>query len=929
MLTLIDGNSLLFRAYYGVHSRLTRRDGTPTGAAYGFFNMILPVLAAAKPNDSFVCVFDASRITFRQDIYKDYKANRSETPADLISQGHLIRAGLAAAGMPVLCVPGVEADDVIATLARENCTTTDATRIITSDKDLMQLVSDCVFLYDGMKNHEIRQPEVKEKFGVRPDQVIDVQSLMGDSSDNVPGVPGIGPKKASELINQFGSLDELYEHLDEISNERTRNLLRDNREMAYISRRLVSLKTDVNLDGLVIGPFVFNTPAALDFVRNQLESASLAAKIEKLFPMEKYNASAQPTEFQFPGSACPTDAAPAAPAATVPAGRAQIATDFETITTPAALDAFLKKIDKVVAFDTETTGLNQTSDKIVGISLAADAHCGAYIPIRHRTHSSDLFGGDTVAPNQISLDTVREKLWPIMTNPDITKVGHNLKYDLHILENEGWDTAKIAPIDDTMLLSYALHGSLHGHGLDELAVKYLGHENISFSSLFPTGTKDCDKHFDTLDIAVAAPYAAEDAAVCFALYELMRPQLDANEKLRALYDKCDLPLMPILMQMERAGVLVNKTGLQSLSTVFHGQMEKLEREIWDLAGHEFNIASPKQLGVVLFDELHLPENKKRSTDADTLNDMIDAHPIIEKILNWRSIAKLAGTYADALPRQIASDGRIHTTYLQTSTNTGRLSSRDPNLQNIPIKTEVGEEIRKCFIAPPGHVLISSDYSQIQLRLLADVANVHTFKETFNDGLDIHEQTARKIFGIPSDQPVPKEMRRAAKTVNFSIIYGISSFGLSSQLGVSRPAAQEIINSYMAGLPEIKEYIENIKKFATENACVYTPWGRRIELPEVRNPRMRAYAMRAAVNAPIQGFEADLMRRAMVEIDKTIIQPNSDKIRMIMQVHDEIIFECEESVATEFARKIEYAMENIAKLSVPLEAEYIIGRVWGK
>lgn len=928
MLTLIDGNSLLFRAYYGVHSRLTRRDGTPTGAVYGFFNMILPVLGAAGPDDSFVCIFDASRITFRQDIYPQYKANRSETPADLISQGIMIREAMAALGMPVLCIPGVEADDVIATLARENCNKTDTTRIITSDKDLMQLVSDCVYLYDGMKAREIRAPQVVEKFGVGPEHVVDVQSLMGDATDNVPGVPGIGPKKASELINQFGGLDALYEHLEDVKNERIRTLLRDNREQAFISRQLVRLKDDVNLDGLQIRPFVFNTPAALEFVKTKLESASLVAKIEKMFPIAQYDPDAQTPQFQYPASVCPTGIdTPAQPQPAAP--HVQVATEYEIITTPQELDAFLARVKNVLAFDTETTGLSPMNDKIVGISLAADTRRGAYIPIRHITKSADLFGDQDTAPNQMPIDVVRKKLWPFLTNPEIVKVGHNLKYDLHILENEGWPTSEITPIDDTMLLSYALHGTTHGHGLDELALKYLGHENISFASLFGAATRDTDRHFDELTLAAAAPYAAEDATVCMALYELMRPQLDADSRLRELYETCDLPLMPILMQMERAGVLVNKAGLQNLSAVFHDQMSALEREIWDMAGREFNIASPKQLGAVLFDEMHLPENKKRSTDAAALNDIIDAHPIVEKILNWRSIAKLAGTYADALPRQIASDGRIHTTYLQTSTNTARLSSRDPNLQNIPIKTALGEEIRKCFIAPDGRVLISADYSQIQLRLLADVANVKMFKETFNSNLDIHEQTARKIFGIASDAPVPRDLRRAAKTVNFSIIYGISSFGLSGQLGVSRAAAADVINSYMAELPEIKTYIDQIKEFAMENACVYTPWGRRIELPEVKNPRMRAYAMRAAVNAPIQGFEADLMRRAMVEIDKNIMKPNADKIRMIMQVHDEIIFECDAAAAAEFASKIKHAMENAAKLSVPLAAEYVIGTQWGK
>ena len=927
MLTLIDGNSLLFRAYYGVHSRLTRRDGTPTGAVYGFFNMILPVLASAKPNDSFVCVFDASRISFRQDIYPEYKSNRSETPADLITQGIMVRTGLVEMGVPVLCIPGVEADDVIATLAHENVN--DQTRIITSDKDLMQLVNNRVFLYDGMKTHDVREPEVLEKFGVRPDQVIDVQSLMGDSTDNVPGVRGIGPKKAAELINRFGSLDNLYAHIDDVENERVRNMLRDNREMAYISRQLVTLKTDVNLDGLVLAPLTFNTPAALKFVRDSVESATLAAKIEKLFPLSKFNPDAVAPTMTFPGSSCPTEIEPNRPAPTAPAQPKKVASEFTIIRTVAELDKFLATVRSVIAFDTETTGLNQTTDKIVGISLAVDSARGAYIPIRHQISGADLFAMNTLAPNQLDVETVRKHIWPIFTNPDITKVGHNLKYDFHILENEGWNTTQIRPIDDTMLLSYALHGSTHGHGLDELATKYLGHTDISFDSLFPNVTRDSDKHFDLLDINVAAPYAAEDASVCMALYELMRPELNADAKLHRLYETCDLPLMPVLMKMERNGVLVNRAGLASLSGAFHDQLTKLEGEIWALAGHEFNIASPKQLGTVLFDELKLPENRKRSTDAETLNDLIDSHPIIEKILSWRSIAKLAGTYADALPKQIESDGRIHTTYLQTSTNTGRLSSRDPNLQNIPIKTELGEEIRKCFVAPLGRVLISVDYSQIQLRLLADVANVKTFRETFNNGEDIHDQTARKIFGLAQNAPVPREMRRAAKTVNFSIIYGISSFGLAGQLGVSRPAAAAIIESYMAGIPEIKKYIDYIHQFVSKNACVYTPWGRRIELPDVKNPRMRSYAMRAAVNAPIQGFEADIVRRAMVDIDKNIIQPNSDAISMIMQVHDEIVFECDENRADEFAKQIKTAMENITKISVPLVAEYVIGTKWGK
>ena len=927
MLTLIDGNSLLFRAYYGVHSRLTRRDGTPTGAVYGFINMILPILSAAKANDSFICVFDASRITFRQDIYPEYKMNRSETPADLISQSFLVREGLTAMGIPVLCVPGVEADDVIATLAHQNCTSIDTTRIITSDKDLMQLVSDCVYLYDGMKQREIREAEVLEKFGVTPPQVIDVQSLMGDSSDNVPGVPGIGPKKAAELINEFGSLDNLYNNLDKVKNERIRGLLHDNREMAYISKQLVTLKTDVDLSGLKFGPFVFDTNNAIEFVREKLESQSLITKIERAFPQTtKKTDKTTETIFDFPTNACEINAATRTDTEQkIP----QLNIKSHTITTVSELDNFLSTVQDIIAIDTETTGLDFISDKIVGISLSTNSTNGAYIPLGHVTSSSDLFGTTSLAANQLDIKTVYQKLWPTLTNPSILKIGHNLKYDFHILENAGWDTDKIRPYDDTMLLSYILYGTTHGHGLDELALKYLGHKNISFASLFPPKTRNNDMHFDEIPIDNATPYAVEDTCVCCALYDLMRPQVDNNPTLKHLYETCDLPLMPILMHMEKLGVLADKNKLNQLSTVFHSQLQKLEKEIWDLATHKFNIASPKQLAAVLFDELGLPANKKRSTDADKLNDLIDTHPIVEKILNWRSVAKLAGTYADALPRQIAHDGRIHTTYLQTSTNTGRLSSRDPNLQNIPIKTELGEEIRKCFIARSGYKLISVDYSQIQLRLLADIANVKTFKETFNSGTDIHEQTARKIFNIPSDQPVPRDARRAAKTVNFSIIYGISSFGLAAQLGVSRTEAQTIINSYMAGLPEIKEYIEKTKQFVTQNSYVTTPWGRRIEFPEANNPRTRAYAMRAAINAPIQGFEADLMRRAMIQIKQDIINPNSDKIQMIMQVHDEIVFECKSEFATEFAERIKSAMENIATLSVPLIAEYVIDTTWGK
>lgn len=923
MLTLIDGNSLVFRAYYGVHGNLTRSDGLPIGAVYGFFNMVLPILAAAKPNDSFVCVFDASRISFRQNIYPQYKMNRRETPADLLQQSELIRIGIHEMGIPVLCIPGVEADDVIATIATNNCKDVASTRIITGDKDLMQLVSNCIYLYDGMKQKEIHENEVLEKFSVQPNQVIDVQSLMGDSTDNVPGVPGIGPKKAAELINEFNSLDNLYANLDSVKNERIRNLLKDNQEQAYISKQLVTLKRDVDLSGLKITPFCFDKNGALKFVQEKIESKSLIAKIEKLFPDDTQTCTPHITEYEK--SVCPVVDIPTKTTEISKMGEMNII----TISTESDLDEFLSHVKNVIAFDTETTGLDQTTDKIVGISLAYDDTHGAYIPIRHITKSTDLFGQDSLATNQLSIDIVYKKLWPIFTNKNIIKIAHNIKYDLHILDNDGWDVMKISPIDDTMLLSYALYGAKHGHSLDELAEKYLGHANIKFEDLFDSKTKDSDRHFETLPIDAATQYSSEDSVICMALYNLMRPQLDAQEKLRELYETCDLPLCPILFLMEKYGVAVNRERLNHLSGVFHNQLEKLQKEIYELSGHEFNVASPKQLATVLFEELKLPNSKRGSTDANILNDLVEIHPIIEKILNWRSVAKLAGTYADALPRQIANDGRIHTTYLQTSTNTGRLSSRNPNLQNIPIKTELGEEIRKCFVAESGKTLIAVDYSQIQLRLLAEVANVEMFKETFNAGLDIHEQTARKIFKIPETTIVPKDLRRAAKTINFSIIYGISAFGLANQLNISREEAKKIIDSYMAGLPEIKDYIEHITDFVLKNHFVYTPWGRKIEIPEAGNPRMRGYATRAAINAPIQGFEADIVRRAMINVYNKIVVPNANKIKMILQVHDEIIFECDEASAQHFADLIKQEMENVAKLSVPLIAEAIISPIWDK
>ncbi|MCL2338968.1 MAG: DNA polymerase I [Proteobacteria bacterium] len=953
-MTLIDGNSLVFRAFFGLHQRLTRRDGTPVNAVYGFCNMILPLLAAADPDDIFICVFDAHRKNWRNDIYPEYKGNRPDTPPDLVAQIPLVRRVAESFGMPVMVIDDMEADDVIATLANHECALGRKTRIVTSDKDLMQLVSHCAFLYDGMKEKEIHAPEVLEKFGVRPDQVIDAQSLIGDSVDNVPGVPGIGPKTAAELINQFGSLDELYKNLDAVKSDRIRNSLAANKEMAMISRRLVTLKTDVKLPKFSAEPFRFDTQRALEFVARELESPALENKIKRLFGGESRlppvggesarsaggGASPEKLSKNFNSNNLFEEAPPRRPTADTPPLRGGDATPhkktFKIIYSESDLDEFLATTGDVLAIDTETTGLNHMTSKLVGISMATADNHGVYIPIRHAEKTNELFddavGARRDAPlQQMSIDEVKRKLWPVLKNHRVVKVGHNLKYDLHILENEGWATSEIAPIDDTMLLSYALYGTAHGHGLDELAKIYLDRDNIEFDSLFPPRTKSDDKDFAKVDIEKGAEYSAEDSYVAFALHKLFREKLDADAKLKKLYEECDRPLLRILMRMERDGVLVDQRRLKNLSEIFHEQLNELQKKIWHIAGREFNIASPKQLGELLFDELKLPGGgKSKSTDASTLAEIADAHPIISKILEWRSLSKLAGTYTDALPKQIGADRRIHTTYLQTSTNTGRLSSRDPNLQNIPIKTDLGKSIRKCFVADAGNVLISADYSQIQLRLLAHVADVAELKRAFNNGEDIHETTARRVFGISPSHPVPRDLRAKAKTVNFSIIYGVSPFGLSQQLDIPHAEAKSIIDSYMAGFPEIKEYMERVKEFVMENGYVLTPWGRRVELPDIKNPRTRAYALRAAINAPIQGFEADLMRLAMVNISEKLKSDSAaGSAKMIMQVHDELVFECPEHHAAHAAKIIESEMENVAKLSVPIIADTHIAPDWEK
>lgn len=841
MITLIDGNSLLFRAFYGLHASLSRSDGTPINAVYGLCNMILPILNKANEKDYFICIFDASKHTFRTDIYKEYKANRQETPKELLMQKELSRNLFKSFGIPVLEIKEVEADDVIATLVKKYSRNFEI-RIITSDKDLMQLVSSDVFLYDTLKEKEIREKEVIEKFGVPPNKVVDVQSLIGDSVDNVPGVLGIGPKKATELINEFNSLEEIYNNLEKLTNKRTKDLLSVNKENAFLSKKLVKLKDDVDLEDFEIVPFIFDYENALSFVKNELESKSLEVKIEKLFNKKKSQ-------------------------------------NFEIKKIISLQD--LLKITK------EEVIISINKQNIFDLSLEVLSDSKFYY---------SLF------INQNNFENIKSILLDIFKNKNLLKIGFDLKNIFHILNFTSFDIQEIENFDDILLISYLING-LSIKDLNSLFEKYLGEssDNTFFS----------EKKYEITLIN--------------SVYKILKQSLEEEQDLLNIYKNYDLPLLKILFKMEKVGISLDKERLFEISNEFHNSLNKIEEEIFNISGTTFNISSPKQLGNVLFDKMGLPSNKNRNTDAETLSELIELSPIVEKILEYRSISKLISTYTDSLPKDIKEDGRVHTTYMQTSTNTARLSSRDPNLQNIPIKTEEGRKIRNCFVSLKGKDLVSLDYSQFQLRLLADIADVKVFKDTFKSGLDIHKQTAKKIFNIKNDSDVSSEQRRIAKTVNFSIIYGVSAFGLAKQLQTTQTEAKYIIDSYMQELKEVKDYIEETKEFAKKNGFVRTPWGRKIFLDLNNRFINQQYLLRAAINAPVQGFEADIMRFIMKEIDKEISK--DEHAKMILQIHDEIVFEVESNFSEEFAKKIKNIMENSVKLSLPLKADYTIGNNW--
>ena len=922
-LHLIDGSAFIFRAYHALPPLTRKSDGLPVGAVAGFCNMLQRYVENNIGPDApthVAVIFDHSGKTFRNDMYDLYKANRSATPEDLIPQFPLTRTATRAFNVACKEVEGFEADDIIATLACRAREAGGACTIISSDKDLMQLVGGGVVMLDAMKNKVIDYDGVVEKFGVAPERVVDVQALAGDSVDNVPGAPGIGIKTAALLINEYGSLEELLDRAGEIKQPKRRESLVDNRAQIELSKQLVQLECNMELD-FSIEDLEVRDPdpqELLGFVA-QMEFRTLSKRLaEKL------------------GVQAPVIAEPEVQQSAVEAPEAAAAVPFdaekyETITDAAGLQTWIDRIYArgYVAVDTETTGLNEMRADLVGVSLCVQAGEAAYLPLTHRAgQSDDLFGTDALAEGQMDQDTALAMLKPLLEDSTILKIGQNMKYDAKILARVG---IQVAPIDDTMLMSYAQNGGLHNHGMDLLSERYLDHAPISIKTLLGSGKSAIT--FDRVPIDEASRYAAEDADITLRLWHYLKPRLHLN-RVTAVYESLERPLVPVLAEMEMQGIKVDRDVLSRMSNGFAQKMAGLEAEIHEMAGRSFNVGSPKQLGEVLFDEMGLPGGKKGKTGAyatgvDVLEDLATEHELPGRVLDWRQLSKLKSTYTDALQDHIHPDtGRVHTSYSIAGASTGRLASTDPNLQNIPIRTEEGRKIREAFVAETGKTLVALDYSQIELRILAHVADIPTLKQAFADGIDIHALTASQMFDVPLDQ-MTSEIRRKAKAINFGVIYGISGFGLARNLRIPRAEAQAFIDTYFTRFPGIRTYMDDTVAFAKEHGYVQTLFGRRIHTPEIGAKGPHAgFAKRAAINAPIQGTAADVIRRAMVRMPEAIAHVPA---KMLLQVHDELLFEVDDSAVEELIQVAKQVMERaslpVVKLDVPLIVEAGSGLNW--
>ena len=960
---LIDGSGYIFRAFHALPPLTRPSDGLPVGAVHGFCAMLWKLIRESKSSEApthLAVIFDAGRETFRNKIYPEYKAHRPPAPEELVPQFPLIRDAVKAFNVASIELDNYEADDLIATYTRDVVNAGGDVTIVSSDKDLMQLIRPGVVMLDGMKAKKIGPDEVREKFGVAPDKVIDVQSLAGDSTDNVPGVPGIGVKTAAELIGEYGDLDTLLARAGEIKQPKRREKLIEFAEQARISRELVTLKQDVPTE-IGVERFALRDPipdTLLGFLRD-MEFNSLTKRIaeglgvEAPAPLERSvgstvlpppssrsDASHQSGEVANIG----TPNAGVAHAHTAVMKAPIDRTKYETVATKATLEKWVRAAQEAghVAFDTETTGLDANAADLVGFSLATEPGKACYVPVGHQEGANDLFGGGGLAEGQMALRDALQLLKPLLEDDGVLKIGQNLKFDMLVMLRHG---IAIHPIDDTMLLSYTLDGGRGTHGMDDLALRHLGHVCMSFDQALEhaPGAKKSEKTFAGVPIAKATEYAAEDADVTLRLWQKLKPRL-AAERMTTVYETLERPLVPVIVEMERAGIKVDRSILSRLSSTFAQRAARLEEEVYSLAGHKFNLASPKQLGEFLFDNLKLPGGKKTKTGqwetrAGTLDDLAgnedlpdDARRLINTMLEWRQLTKLKSTYTDSLPEFIDASGRIHTSYALASTTTGRLASSEPNLQNIPIRTKEGREIRTAFIAEEGYTLVSADYSQIELRVLAHIADIPQLKKAFADGLDIHAMTASEMFGVPV-KDMPSDVRRRAKAINFGIIYGISAFGLANQLGISREEAGQYIKTYFERFPGIRDYMEATKKTAHALGFVETVFGRRIHYPEIntKNPSMRGFLERAAINAPIQGSAADIIRRAMIRMAPALEKAKLKSARMLLQVHDELVFEVKEAdTATliKTARDVmEKASEPAVKFSVPIHVDAKAASNW--
>ncbi|MCB1448545.1 MAG: DNA polymerase I [Nitratireductor sp.] len=964
-LFLVDGSAYIFRAYHALPPLTRKSDGLPVGAVSGFCNMMWKLMKDTRDTSvgvtptHFAVIFDYSSKTFRNTLYPQYKANRPEPPEDLRPQFAIIRQATIAFNVPCIEMKDFEADDLIATYARQAREAGGDVTIISSDKDLMQLVGPKVILYDQMKDKRLGVDEVVEKWGVPPEKMIDLQALSGDSTDNVPGVPGIGPKTAAQLLEEFGDLETLLARASEIKQQKRRENLIEHADLARISKQLVTLKDDVplevELDALALEPA--NGPQLVAFLK-AMEFTSLTRRVAEATGTD--SSAVEPAVVAVNGfeaqrgpdlepvmPANTADATPKSeelassgentPAALVAQREAEVqvfdATAYECVRDKASLMNWIAEITEkgVVAVDTETTSLDPMQAELVGISLATAPGRACYIPLAHKSGTGDLLGGGLVA-GQLGEQEALSLLKPVLEDAAILKIGQNMKYDWLVFKEHGID---LRPFDDTMLMSYVLDAGTNSHGMDELSKRWLGHEPISYKSL--TGSGKSSVTFDMVDIDKATQYAAEDADVTFRLWRVLKPRL-AAEAMTSVYERLERPLVDVLARMEQRGISVDRQILSRLSGELAQAAAGLEEEIYQLAGERFNIGSPKQLGEILFGKMNLPGASKTktgqwSTSAQVLEDLAgEGHELPRKIVFWRQLTKLKSTYTDALPGFInPHTKRVHTSYAMASTSTGRLSSSEPNLQNIPVRTLEGRKIRTAFVAEKGNKLISADYSQIELRVLAHIADIPQLKQAFADGLDIHAMTASEMFNTPIEGMDPM-VRRRAKAINFGIIYGISAFGLANQLSIPREEASAYIKTYFERFPGIRDFMEDTKRFARAHGYVETIFGRRAHYPEIAasNPQVRAFNERAAINAPIQGSAADIIRRAMVRMEDALADARLSA-RMLLQVHDELIFETAEDEVEATIPVIRKVMVDAPfpalSLSVPLQVDVRAADNW--